>query len=1471
MHTLLVTLIGPQRSVDLRLPSEVPLSEFIPTLLKICGTQSSDTQQANPTSWGLVCRECNDCVDSKQSLLEAGIGNGTRLILRDISSQVQHREEPITAPRLTLPSRRTLSSPIPVPTRGHPPHQAPSGPTITFHVPVRDYPPHLPNEEMVINAPPQLPTTTGGAVIWLQALLPVVGALGGSLFFLLYFVNGMNGPLMLVIAIAVPLLTIVTSLATNLVQRWAAKKQRTYARETYLEYLTAWRIRLRETAEQQQQVSKRLYPTSTTIAKNVIDRLYLWERRTEDPDFLHVSIGRGAMPLCSHIRLNLSSDPMIKYEPELRTKAELLVAQYHHLENEPAVIPLHTIGVLAITGKHVTTRPLVRAILCQLVASHTPRDIRCIACFPSDAVAEWEWLKWLPHVQRLRYTKATKYQVGEPLCLLADNVLDCHELLITQIKPELELRRKLSEDKSENAAKHMLPHLVFIVDGFTVGGELAQLPELDELFRDAAKLGVTILCIVDELSQGPTGTQARIAISDEGWLSFEIARFDGQQMTGIMPNAATTEVCEQIAHSLASLTLAGDGTEEDLSQDVRLLDLLDIPIPEAIEPSKMWTARKRQALLRVPLGKREKGKTLLLDLKEAAEKGDGPHGLVVGATGSGKSELLRTLVISQAILHDPYTVNFVFVDFKGGASFADLAVLPHVAGMITNLEDEPTLIDRMHASLLGELRRRQRMLREAGNLDNIQQYRAKWQKNRDTIDPLPHLLTIVDEFAELLTNRPDFLDLFVTIGRVGRSLGLHLLLATQRLEEGRIKGLESYLRYRICLRTFSAAESAAVLGKPDAYYLPSTPGVGYIKIDANTPQRFKTALISMPYVPATQQISAADFIREFTGTGIITMLFQSITSSSANISTTNIGQTEMDVTIACLADPTQASVHQVWLPPLAKHLKLADLIGRSFDSSFWHRPLPFGTLRIPIGLLDVPLDQAQVPLMLDFSGAGGHLAIVGAPQSGKSTLLRTLMTSFIVTHSPRDVQLYCIDLGGGQLRPFEALPHVGAVCTQTDHEKIRLLIRLMYKIITDRQVLFRDHNIESMATYRSHRQNGELSDFPFGDVFLIIDNLAQLQHDFEQIEAEIINIVTTGLTYGVHIILATNRWPEIRPKLRDNIGTRLELRLNDPVESEIDRKKAAELPIGIPGRGLTKDKLQFQVCLPSINTDSTEHARSNNSPQQTLEALVEGMQGWKGPRASPILMLPTKIKRQEMQRSEKQGLRGIPIGLEEFRLDPVYIDLVSTGPHFLILGDSECGKTNLLRLWSDELIQRYSPEQVQLAAIESRAMTNLFDITQNEHCLTYASMRIPSSLKESIECLTTKLKERALPATAGSIKELRSAKTWAGPHYFLFVDDYDAIASPSGNALTPLRDFVIQGRDIGFHLILARTVSGLASMSFEPLFKSLREMGSPGLIMSGERQEGKLLHDQIATSQPPGRGYLVRRKYPPTLVQVALA
>ncbi|MDF2555914.1 MAG: type secretion protein EccC, partial [Microbacterium sp.] len=235
---------------------------------------------------------------------------------------------------------------------------------------------------------------------------------------------------------------------------------------------------------------------------------------------------------------------------------------------------------------------------------------------------------------------------------------------------------------------------------------------------------------------------------------------------------------------------------------------------------------------------------LVLDLKEAAQQGMGPHGVMIGATGSGKSEVLRTLVLALALSHSPEQLNFVLVDFKGGATFAGMAGMPHVSAIITNLGSELALVDRFQDALQGEVVRRQELLRAAGNFANVSDYEKARKGGRTDLAPLPALLIVADEFSELLAAKPEFVESFINIGRVGRSLQVHLLLASQRLEEGKLRGLDTYLSYRIGLRTFSAAESRTIIGTPDAYTLPQEPGVGYLKADTDNLVQFKAAYVS---------------------------------------------------------------------------------------------------------------------------------------------------------------------------------------------------------------------------------------------------------------------------------------------------------------------------------------------------------------------------------------------------------------------------------------------------------------------------------------------------------------------------------------------------------------------------------------------------------------------------------------------------
>ena len=297
-----------------------------------------------------------------------------------------------------------------------------------------------------------------------------------------------------------------------------------------------------------------------------------------------------------------------------------------------------------------------------------------------------------------------------------------------------------------------------------------------------------------------------------------------------VPDRLTVEQSEALARELAPLRISGtEDSVDPLITELGLPDLLGIGDVTALDVAALWQPRPQRDRLRIPIGVTETGAPVELDIKESAQGGMGPHGLLVGATGSGKSELLRTLVLGLAVTHSSETLNFVLVDFKGGATFLGLDRLPHTSAVITNLAEELPLVDRMHDALHGELVRRQELLRAAGNISSQRDYEQARERGAP-LAPLPSLFVIVDEFSELLSSKPEFIELFVMIGRLGRSLGVHLLLASQRLDEGRLRGLETHLSYRIGLRMFSGMESRAVLGAPDAYELPSTPGSGYLRL-----------------------------------------------------------------------------------------------------------------------------------------------------------------------------------------------------------------------------------------------------------------------------------------------------------------------------------------------------------------------------------------------------------------------------------------------------------------------------------------------------------------------------------------------------------------------------------------------------------------------------------------------------------------
>ncbi len=825
------------------------------------------------------------------------------------------------------------------------------------------------------------------------------------------------------------------------------------------------------------------------------------------------------------------------------------------------------------------------------------------------------------------------------------------------------------------------------------------------------------------------------------------------------------------------------------------------------DPTALWRSQDHRDRLRVPIGVTLDGTPLALDIKEAAENGLGPHGLCLGATGSGKSELLRTIALGMIARNSPAALNLLLIDFKGGATFLELERAPHVAAVVTNLADEAPLVARMRDALAGEMDRRQRLLRAARCASVAAYERARRAGGR--LDALPALLIIVDEFSELLSQQPEFADMFVAIGRLGRSLGIHLLLASQRLDEGRLRGLDAHLSYRICLKTLSAAESRAVLGTLDAYQLPNTPGAGFLRASSGEPIRFQASCVS-GRVPAAEQTPVPTAsVRVFTARPAGPVVRTSGRDGSAT-------RTVLESVLDRLTGHGPPA-HQVWLPPLGAAPALDTLLPGA--------PSEAAGLTAPIGIVDRPFEQCRTPLTVELSGAAGNVAIVGAPRSGKSTALRTLITALAATHGPGRVRFYCLDFGGGALGSVRAWPHVGAVAGRADPELARRVVAEMESVVRQRE---------------DHRGRAAPDSDPVADVFLVVDGWASLRQEFEELEAPIAALAAQGLSFGVHVVLSASRWAEIRPSLRDQIGTRIELRLGDPADSEIDRKRAQQVPLDSPGRGLSREGLHMIIALPT-------------------ERICHG-----GKAAPPIPLLPPCVDHGAVvQRAGAQLGARILLGVEERRLAPVALDF-GQHSHLLILGDNECGKTATMRTLCREIVRTRTAAETQLLIVDYRRA--LLGVVESEHLGGYAIS--PAALGRLLPGLLEALRHRMPPPEVGQA-QLRTGSWSSGPDLYVLVDDYDLVATPAGNPLAGIVEYLPYARDLGLHLVVARRTGGAERALFEPVLAALRDLGCMTLMMSRRPGEGASWGGGRAQPMPPGRGVLLTRAGDGQLVQVA--
>lgn len=1327
---------------------------------------------------------------------------------------------------------------------------------------LRVAPPRMPGGEVALQSPPEVPRIIAGNL--LSKLMPVmmlVAVVG--MIALMVTVGGRDitrNPTFLIF----PMMMVMS--VTGMFMGGSGRPGKAAAeldeeRKDFFTYLAGLRDDAEETGCAQRAALEWSHPDPRTLIE-VAGTRRMWERRPTDSDFCHVRVGVGTHRLATRL-LAPETGPPEDLEPVSTNALRRFVSTHSVVHALPTAVSLRAFPTITFDGERQLSQQLVRSMILELCAFHGPDHLQIAVVTANPDNRSWSWVKWLPQAQH-----ASARDGCGPMRMLFPSL----RLLEDSLTSDLAERGRFSRNAAPTQG---VTQLVVVIDDGAVAGD-------ERLITDAGLDSVTVLDLNGPRRGRPSGRSLQLVVENDDVGARTAAgteRFATTDRISLAEAEATARVFSRYQMGGAAHLVSLES--EARATDPGLMALLKIPDAAKMVPEEVWrqiTARRR---LRVPVGYTPTGHPLELDIKESAEGGMGPHGLCIGATGSGKSEFLRTLVLAMITSHSPEALNLILVDFKGGATFLGLEGVPHIAAIITNLEDELTMVDRMRDALAGEMNRRQELLRSAGNFPNVTEY-ERARANGAELDPLPALFIVVDEFSELLSQKPDFAELFVMIGRLGRSLHIHLLLASQRLEESRMRGLDSHLSYRIGLKTFSAGESRSVLGVPDAYHLPSVPGSAFLKCDADDPIRFNASYVSGEYISPRMtsrsgrvSLLGAQAPKLFTATPVE----KDPTPAAAPddpadapepLSSGPTKITLLDVVVGRLRGHGRPA-HEVWLPPLEASPAVNDLL----PSSTWHDPDNVnGRLWLPIGVVDRPYDQRRDTLILDLSGAAGNIAVVGGPQSGKSTAIRTLIMAAAATHSPEQLQFYCLDFGGGTLGSLTSLPHVGSVAGRMDADRIRRTVAEVSGLLRERELRFRDLGIESMRDFRQRKAQmaalppdvaaqNPLSQDKFGDVVLVVDGWATIRSDFEALEPTLQAIAIGGLSYGIHLAVTASRWMEIRPAVKDMLGSRIELRMGDPIDSDIGRKWAELVPLGRPGRGMSPERLHILIGLPRLDSSSG----IEDLPAGVANSCAAVRQLYGDRQAPQVRMLPHSVDRAAVvdaaRRADSLGRAKVAIGINEAELAPVVLDF-DVQPHLVVLGDSECGKTGLLGNIACGLMENASPQECRIVLVDFRR--TLLGVVDNEYLNGYATAA--QSCTDVMTELATSLKER-LPPSDITQQQLRDRSWWQGPDVYVLIDDYDLIPGGSmSHPLGPLIEYLPQARDIGLRVVVARRIGGASRAMMDPIIGRLKDLSCNGLVMSGTKDEGALFGYK-AQLMPPGRGMLMSRTMKSDVIQLS--
>ncbi|OYN81212.1 type VII secretion protein EccCa [Mycolicibacterium sphagni] len=1277
---------------------------------------------------------------------------------------------------------------------------------------------------IVIEAPPELPRVVPPSL--LRRALPFL-----IVILIVGMIVAMVATGMRMISAQTLFFPFVLLLAATALYRGTDNKMRTEEvdaeRADYLRYLSMIRDNVRTAGAAQRAALLWSHPAPAALAAIPGSRRQ-WERDPHDADFLVLRAGLHTVPLDTTLRVKDTADE-VDLEPVSHSSLRALLEIQRTVRDAPRGIDLTAVSRLTVLGDPTEVRAALRAWLAQAVAWHDAASLG-IALASPELESDWSWLKWLPHTDI-----AGKIDGCGPARYLASDT----DELIASIGPALAQRPLFGIDSDDP-----LRHLLILID------DPAHAPEDSVLSTGLSGVTVIYTAAADSgprPGQYPDPERPVLRVVGGAIQRWET---DGWQPYVDSADQMSLREAVHLARGLArwDSNPTHTGLRSPATRGASFTTLMGIPDASALDVADVWAPRLRDEELRVPIGVTATGVPMYFDLKDEAEGGMGPHGLMIGMTGSGKSQTLMSILLSLLTTHSAERLIVIYVDFKGEAGADIFRHFPQVVAVISNMADKKSLADRFADTLRGEVARRENLLKEAGRLvqgsafGSVAEYEAARPAAEDKgidLPPLPTLFVVADEFTLMLAEHPEYADLFDYVARKGRSFRIHILFASQTLDIGRIRDIDKNTSYRIGLKVASPAASRQIIGVEDAYHIESGKehkGVGFlVPAPGATPIKFRSTYVDGIYDPprpvTSYVVPAAPEPVAFTA-GPVALDEDVVVLPNDGFAPAALPR-KLITTIGDQLAQYGPKAPALWLPPLDESISLDEVLaGAGVEARQW---------RWPLGEIDRPFDMRRDPLVFDAASSAGNMVLHGGAKSGKSTALVTFVLSAARLHSPRDVTFYCLDYGGGRLRGLEGLAHVGSVASPLEPERIRRTFGELEQLLRSRQ-----RNAGRQGGYQDQH----------GEVFLLIDNLYAFGRDNTDqfntrnpLLAVVTELANTGLAHGIHVVVTTPNWLEVPLAMRDGLGLRLELRLPDPRDSNVRvtdslRRPAESVPHDQPGRGLTMAGEHFLFAEPDM------------AAIPAINAAYPGLQ------APPVRLLPAVLEPVEVAPLYRGGERVV-LGQRELDLGAVVHDFAEH-PLLMVFGDSRSGKTTLLRHLIRTIRENSTAADVAFTVFDRRlhlVEEPLF--VDNEYSANI------DRVTPAVMGLSALLEERRPPAGVPAA-ELASwnYRTQAGATHthYLIVDDVDQI--PDGPALsgpyaghrpwTPLIGLLSAAGDLGLRVILTGRAGGSAhALMTNPLLRRMSDLQATVLMLSGNPADGAKIRGHRFTRLPAGRAMLL--------------